>query len=88
VQRTIRVSTTERLEIVAITDRIADCVPENVDAGSCQVFSRHTTTGVLVNEDEPRLREDIEKFLADLVPDSGHRHDELDGNALRLAPLA
>lgn len=78
---TIPVSTDARLETVDVTDRIADAVPDDVAAGTCTVFSQHTTAAVLVNEDEPRLRDDVESFLADLVPDEGHRHDELDGNA-------
>jgi secondary thiamine-phosphate synthase enzyme len=80
-QQTIRVSTDDRLQTVEITDRVAECVPDDLDAGTCHVFSRHTTAAVLVNEDEPRLRDDLEGFFADLVPDSGHRHDELDDNA-------
>jgi secondary thiamine-phosphate synthase enzyme len=86
-QETFRVSTDERLQTVEITGEVAGCVPSDLDAGTCHVFSRHTTAGVLVNEDEPRLRDDLEGFLADLVPDSGHHHDELDGNTVRLAPL-
>src|SRR6056297_3149973 len=80
-RESIHIATDERLQTVAITDRVADCVPDGLDAGTCHIFSRHTTAGVLVNEDEPRLRADVESFLADLVPASGHRHDELDGNA-------
>ena len=80
-QESIRVATDERLQTVAITDRVADCVPDGLGTGTCHVFSQHTTTGVLVNEDEPRLRDDVEGFLTDLVPDAGHRHDELDDNA-------
>lgn len=80
-QDTLHLSTDDRLQTVEITDRVAGYVPGDLVAGTCQVFVRHTTAGVLVNEDEPRLREDLEAFLADVVPDEGHRHDELDGNA-------
>jgi len=80
-QTTLAVSTDERLQTAEITDRVAACVPDDLAAGTCHVFVRHTTAGVLVNEDEPRLREDLEGFLSDLVPEEGHRHDELDGNA-------
>lgn len=76
------VSTESRLELVDVTGEVAATVPRNLESGACHVFGRHTTAGVLVNEDEPRLREDVESFLADLVPDAGHRHDELDGNAV------
>jgi secondary thiamine-phosphate synthase enzyme len=87
-QETIRVSTDDRLEAVPITDRVASWIPDDLDAGTCHVYSRHTTTGVLLNENESRLRADVEELLADLVPADGHRHDELDGNTVRLASLA
>lgn len=81
VHQTLPVSTDARLELVDVTDRVADAVPADLETGTCHVFSRHTTAAVLINENEPRLRDDLESFLSDLVPDTGHRHDELDGNA-------
>lgn len=35
----------------------------------------------MVNEAERRLVADIETFLADVVPDEGWQHDEIDDNA-------
>ncbi len=75
------VDTDARLTTVDVTDRIADAVPDDLEAGTATAFAKHTTTGLIVQENEPRLREDIEGFLADLVPDGGHAHDQLDGNA-------
>gem|GEM_PF-5480923 len=86
-QTTCSVRTDERLEAVDVTDRVASAVPDDVDAGTCHLFSQHTTAGILVNEDEPRLRTDLESSH-ETGPDIGHRHDELDGNTVRLAPLA
>jgi len=75
------VSTDERTDTVDVTDRVAASIPDGVEAGVCSVFVRHTTAGISVNENESRLRDDTEDFLGDLVPDEGHRHDQLDGNA-------
>ncbi len=75
------VSTDARLDIVDVTDRVKRAIPEDIEQGLCTVFVQHTTAAVVVNEAEPRLLDDIEGFLADLVPDEGHHHDELDGNA-------
>jgi secondary thiamine-phosphate synthase enzyme len=72
------VSTDARLDVVDVTDRVAAAVEGE---GTGTVFVDHTTAGVVVNEAEPRLLEDIRTFLSDLVPDEGWRHDELDGNA-------
>lgn len=79
--QTVDVTTDDRLQLVDVTDEVAAAVPDGVETGTCTVFSRHTTAAVLVNEHEPRLVDDLEGFLSEIVPDEGHRHDELDGNA-------
>lgn len=75
------VETESRLTTVDVTDRIAAAVPDDLESGTCTAFVEHTTAGLVVQENEPRLRGDLESFLRDLVPDEGHAHDELDGNA-------
>ncbi|WP_247000119.1 secondary thiamine-phosphate synthase enzyme YjbQ [Halosolutus gelatinilyticus] len=80
-RNTFTVETDDRLTTVDVTDRIADAVPAELRSGTCTAFVRHTTAGLVVQENEPRLRGDIESFLRDLVPDEGYAHDELDGNA-------
>ncbi|MFC4246424.1 secondary thiamine-phosphate synthase enzyme YjbQ [Natribaculum luteum] len=78
---TFTVDTDARLTTVDVTDRVANAVPEAVDRGVCTAFVEHTTAALVVQENEPRLRGDVETFLSDLVPNEGHAHDELDGNA-------
>ncbi len=78
---TFTVDTDARLTTVDVTDRVANAVPEDVDRGVCTAFVQHTTAALVVQENEPRLRGDVETFLSDLVPNEGHAHDELDGNA-------
>ncbi|MFW6164308.1 MAG: secondary thiamine-phosphate synthase enzyme YjbQ [Planctomycetota bacterium] len=60
---------------------VRDVLRGDVETGLCTVFVEHTTAAIGVNENERRLRADTEAFLSELVPDSGHRHDELDDNA-------
>ena len=74
------ISTDERLTVTDITDRVAATVPSDA-TGTVTVYSEHTTTGITINEAEPRLLEDFEQALSDLVSNSGWKHDELDGNA-------
>lgn len=76
----IEVTTEEPIDVVDVTDRVADAVPAGAD-GVCTVFVEHTTAGVCLNEAEPRLLADIERFVSELSADEGWRHDELDGNA-------
>ncbi|WP_247728966.1 secondary thiamine-phosphate synthase enzyme YjbQ [Halovivax limisalsi] len=77
----LRVETDARTTTVDVTDRVADAISPDCDTGTCTVFVEHTTAALAIQENEPRLREDIEGFLADLVPDEGHAHDRLDNNA-------
>ncbi|ATW88951.1 secondary thiamine-phosphate synthase enzyme [Halohasta litchfieldiae] len=76
----LTVETDAKTTSVDITDRVAETIPADVD-GVCTVFVRHTTAGVIVNENERRLREDLANALEALVPDEGWSHDALDGNA-------
>ncbi|WP_424018460.1 secondary thiamine-phosphate synthase enzyme YjbQ [Halorientalis pallida] len=77
---TFEVSTGERVTTEDITDRVASRLPADA-SGTCTVFVEHTTAGISVNEAEPRLLGDIETVLAELVPETGWDHDQLDGNA-------
>ena len=74
------VDTDAHLTTVDVTDRVAAAVPDDAD-GVCTAFGRHTTAALVVQEDESRLRDDVADLLGDLVPDEGHAHDRLDGNA-------
>lgn len=77
----IEVSTSRRVEVVDITARVAEAVPE-VDRGVCTVYVPHTTAGVVVNENESRLLGDVEDALGQLVPADGeYGHDAVDDNA-------
>lgn len=76
----ITVSTEERLTVVDVTSQV-ESVLDPEATGTVTVFSQHTTAGVTINEAEPRLLSDLETALADLVPDEGWEHDQLDGNA-------
>ncbi|WP_135824443.1 secondary thiamine-phosphate synthase enzyme YjbQ [Halorussus ruber] len=77
-----RVETSDRTEVVDVTDRVADEIPDSVSSGVCTVFVRHTTAGVVVQEAESGLLEDIEEFAEDLAPSDGdYRHDRIDDNA-------
>jgi secondary thiamine-phosphate synthase enzyme len=56
---------------VEITDTIARVVADaGVSEGICQVFVHHTSASLIVCENaDPTVRDDLERFLARLVPD-------------------
>jgi secondary thiamine-phosphate synthase enzyme len=74
------VETEARTQVIDVTDRVRDAVPDDA-TGVCTVFVKHTTAGIVVQENETNLVGDIEDFLDELIPDEGHAHDRLDGNA-------
>jgi len=74
------VKTPDHTCIVDVTEEVHSAVPDD-GTGVCTVFVRHTTAGVFINEAEDRLMRDFEDFLGEVVPDEGHTHDKIDGNA-------
>ncbi len=79
----IQIQTSKETELVDITERVKGLIAsENVKNGLCILFSKHTTTGIIINENEPRLKEDILNMLDKIVPrGKGYLHDEIDSNA-------
>ena len=78
--QSITVDTDTQTECIDITDRVAATLPADAD-GVCTVFSQHTTMGVVVNEAESRLLDDLADAVDDLVAAEGWQHDEIDDNA-------
>ncbi|AAL80668.1 hypothetical protein PFDSM3638_02730 [Pyrococcus furiosus DSM 3638] len=80
---TITIRTSKEVEIIDITEKVQEIVRKSgIDNGIAVVYTRHTTTGIIVNENEPRLLNDIENILSKLIPKgAGYRHDSIDNNA-------
>jgi len=74
------VSTDDRTAVVDVTDDVASALPDDA-TGVCTVFVRHTTAGVVVNEAESGLLDDVEQFVAAVGPDRDWHHDRIDDNA-------
>lgn len=76
--RVLRLATDERIQLVDITRRIAATVTDaGLHNGLVQVFSRHTTAAVRIQEDEPLLLEDLRQFLSRLAPtDAAYGHND------------
>jgi secondary thiamine-phosphate synthase enzyme len=79
----LKIETSKRIELVDITSEIQEEVRKSeIPEGICLISTRHTTAGIVVNENESGLREDILNLLDKLVPTSaGYRHDRIDNNA-------
>lgn len=79
----ISISTSKRLELLDITEEVLSFVKEcKVESGICIVNSPHTTSAIIVNENESGLKEDILRKIREEFP-RGERwhHDLVDDNA-------
>ncbi len=78
----LNVRTSERVELIDITDLIHKVVRESkTKSGICSVYVPHTTAGVTINENaDPSVRKDIVRELNKVIPfDDNYSH--LEGNA-------
>jgi len=79
----ISVETSKRCQRVDITRHVLDMVKgSKVKDGMCLVYTKHTTTGIGINENEdPEIWNDILDYFNQKVKKGVWRHDRLDGNA-------
>lgn len=79
----LNIETSRGIELIDITSEVKEEVRiSGVREGVCIISTRHTTAGIIVNENENGLREDILNMLERLVPQgAGYRHDRIDNNA-------
>jgi len=75
----VHLRTTETFGVFDLTARVEGFLrAAGLEDGWVNVQTRHTTTGICVNENEPLLLTDILALLERLAPrDAGYAHDEL-----------
>lgn len=81
--REISLSTSRRLDLVDITEEVLNYVEEcDVKSGICTVNSLHSTSAIVVNENESGLKEDILSKVEEEFPRGAEwHHDRVDDNA-------
>lgn len=79
----IRLDTRARKELVDITERVASAISHSgIKNGMCLIHSVHSTSAIIINEDEGGLREDLlKKVTEDYPAGKGWHHDRIDDNA-------
>ncbi len=77
------IQTKARTELIDITDRVRAIVQESgTKDGICVISTRHTTSGIIINENERGLRSDVLEMLESLVPENkNYAHNQIDNNA-------
>ena len=79
----ITINSSKRFEIIDITSKIQSVIDENtINSGIINIFSKHSTSAIIVNENEKGLLLDFERSLNDIIPnDNSYKHDIIDNNA-------
>ena len=76
----LKLNTNKNFEIIDITSRINNLI--DVETGIISIFSRHSTSAIVVNENEKGLLKDLEFTLNNLITDKySYSHDRIDNNA-------
>jgi secondary thiamine-phosphate synthase enzyme len=81
-QRTFRIRTRRKLEVVDITREVTAAIAEaGIAEGLCTVFVRHATAAIIINENaDPGFRTDVLAALDKLFPEGVWEHDKVDDN--------
>lgn len=75
-----KLNTNRKFEIIDITSQINQLIA--IEEGIVNIFSKHSTSAIVVNENESGLLEDFQFMLDDLISDKySWRHDKIDNNA-------
>ena len=79
----IQINTNKKFEIIDITSSINQKLSNyKIDNGLVNIFTKHSTSAIVINENEKGLLKDFEFLLNNLVDDNySYEHDKIDNNA-------
>lgn len=76
----IKINTSNNFEIIDVTSKVNELI--DIENGIVSIFSKHSTSAIVVNENESGLLDDIEFTLSNLITDNySYSHDRIDNNA-------
>jgi secondary thiamine-phosphate synthase enzyme len=76
------------LQFIDLTDLLLELVRRSgIRNGLVNIQTRHTTTAIMINENEPLLIQDLKKTLQALAPhDAAYQHDDFDVRTANMCP--
>ena len=88
ISKSLKINSNSHFQIIDITSEIKTAFNEindgedNIEKGILTVFTKHSTSAIVVNENERGLLNDFESILEDLIKEKyGYMHDRIDNNA-------
>ena len=64
----IKINTSKNFEIIDVTSKVNELI--DIENGIVSIFSKHSTSAIVVNENESGLLDDIEFTLSNLMTDN------------------
>ena len=87
INKSLKLSSSSNFQIIDISSDIVAILNEinkenKIDNGVVNIFTKHSTSAIRVNENEKGLLLDFEKVLKDIVKKNhNYKHDFIDNNA-------
>lgn len=82
IHKSIRINSSKKCELINITNQIRAIIKENnIEDALVNISTKHTTSAIIINEDEMGLKEDMLNVLKEIIPDRNYMHDRIDNNA-------
>ena len=87
ISKSLKISSSSNFQIMDITRDIVAILNETskenkIENGIVNIFTKHSTSAIRVNENEKGLLLDFEKVLKDIVKEKdNYKHDFIDNNA-------
>lgn len=77
---TLKIKTKKNIEFIDITSQIQSFILDSkIRVGQVMIYTKHTTSGIRINENEKRLTRDLEYFLEKIAPKNKHYlHDDIE----------
>lgn len=76
----IDIESTDKTDFIDVTSEVKAIVKKSgISEGIANIYTKHTTTAIRINENEPRLMRDIKEFLEKNAPQYRcYKHDDID----------
>lgn len=90
INKSLKINSSSKFQIIDITRDISAILNEinngseenRINEGLVNIFTKHSTSAIVINENERGLLNDFEKVLRDIVKEKdSYKHDFIDNNA-------
>jgi secondary thiamine-phosphate synthase enzyme len=88
-RKQIQLQTKEPMQFLDITDVLLDATKAaKIETGIAYIQTQHTTTGLMINENEPLLLQDMRRILSRIAPDDeNYGHNDFSIRTVNLQPF-